>query len=48
MDHFKDAVSVDDCVASNVTVIDELVGVYKEAACILMNDLAKTTKPVSQ
>lgn len=44
MDYFKDAVGVDDCVASKDTVIDELVGVYKEAACILMSDLVKTTK----
>jgi len=46
VDYFKDAVGVDDCVASNDTVIDQLVWVYKEAACILMNDLAKTTKLV--
>lgn len=46
MDYFKDAVGVDDCVASNDTVIEELVGVYKEASCILMNGLAKTTKLV--
>ena len=44
MDYFKDALGVDDCVASNDTVMDELVEVWKEASCILMNDLAKTAK----
>lgn len=46
MDYFEDAVGVDDCVASNDTLIDELIGVYKEASCILMNGLAKTPKLV--